>query len=214
MAGVTPRSRQRVSCSNREGSACRKIQITPVRKVASKTIDAGAIIKGILLPGSISDRITAAYRQALFGDATLQDLPDRPRFVINATSVQSGALVRFSKPYSWDCRVGKITNPRRLLAESVTASSGFPPVLSPVTIDVSMETFEPNAGDDLQFPPYTKTIVATDGGAVLVDPPVRLDGESVSAAGLGGLIVSVAVCVLPGTLAETVRVVALAAAFV
>jgi NTE family protein len=138
--------------------------IAPVRRLASKTIDAGAIIKGILLPGSISDRITSAYRQALFGDATLQDLPDRPRFVINATSVQSGVLVRFSKPFIWDYRVGKIANPRRSLAEAVTASSAFPPVLSPVTIDVSMETFEPNTGDDLQFPPYTKTIVATDGG--------------------------------------------------
>ena len=43
-----------------------------------------------------------AYREHLFGDATLQDLPDEPRFVINATSLQSGALFRFSKPYVAD----------------------------------------------------------------------------------------------------------------
>ena len=35
-------------------------------------------------------------------DATLQDLPDTPRFVINATNVQTGALFRFSKPYMAD----------------------------------------------------------------------------------------------------------------
>jgi NTE family protein len=140
------------------------VVIVPVRKLASKTIDVGAIIKGILLPGSISDRIKSAYCDVLFGDATLQDLPDRPRFVINATSVQSAALVRFSKPFIWDYRVGKIANPRRSVAEAVTASSAFPPVLSPVTIDVSNETFEANTGEDLQFAPYTKTIVATDGG--------------------------------------------------
>ena len=42
----------------------------------------------------------------------LQDLPDDasgPRFVINATSVQTGALFRFSKPYIADYRVGAET---------------------------------------------------------------------------------------------------------
>jgi NTE family protein len=138
--------------------------VQPIRRLANATIDKPSIIAGLLLPGSISDRVKAAYKQHLFGDATLQALPDRPRFVINATSVQSGVLIRFSKPYIWDYRVGKIRAPKRLLAEAVTASSAFPPVLSPVTIDVSGETFEPNTGDDLQMPPYTRTIVATDGG--------------------------------------------------
>jgi NTE family protein len=138
--------------------------ITPVRRLASKTIDIPSILAGVFLPGSASDRISAAYQKHLYGAARLQDLPDRPRFVINATNVMSGVLVRFSKPYIWDYRVGKIPNPTRLLAEAVTASSAFPPVLSPVTIDVSKETFTPNTGDDLQRPPFTTRIVATDGG--------------------------------------------------
>jgi NTE family protein len=69
-------------------------------------------------------------------DATLQDLPDDtsgPRFVINATSVQTGALFRFSRPYLADYRVGRILNPTVELA--VAASPAFPPVLSPCTID-------------------------------------------------------------------------------
>lgn len=138
--------------------------IAPVRALGSKTIDVSSILAGMFLPGSASDRITSAYRKHLYGAATLQDLPDRPRFVINATNVMSGVLVRFSKPYIWDYRVGKIPNPTRLLGEAVTASSAFPPVLSPVTIDVTKETFAPNTGDDLQRPPFTSRIVATDGG--------------------------------------------------
>jgi NTE family protein len=138
--------------------------LTPVRKMAGTTIDAESVIAGILLPGTVSDRIIAAYKEHLFGDATLQDLPDRPRFVINATSVQSGALIRFSKPFIWDWRVGEIVNPRRTLAEAVAASSAFPPILSPVTIDVSKETFKPKTGSGLQTEPYTREMVATDGG--------------------------------------------------
>src|SRR5262245_57908072 len=61
--------------------------VTPVRTLAGRTIDEGAVVAGLLLPGSISDKVQDAYRKVLFGDATLQDLPDAPRFVINATSV-------------------------------------------------------------------------------------------------------------------------------
>src|SRR5262249_627070 len=64
--------------------------VDPIRLLASKTIDATAIISGALLPGSIGDKVSEAYRKHLFADATLQALPDQPRFVINATNVQSG----------------------------------------------------------------------------------------------------------------------------
>ena len=69
--------------------------IDPIRALAGKSIDAESIIIGIFTPGTISDKITAAYDEYLFKGATLQDLPsdaEGPRFVINATNVQSGAL--------------------------------------------------------------------------------------------------------------------------
>ena len=83
----------------------------PIRRLADHTLDAGSVIEGIFLPGSISDKIADAYRKHLYGDATLQDFPDEPRFVINATNVQSGALWRFMKPYMRDYRVGEVKNP-------------------------------------------------------------------------------------------------------
>src|SRR5689334_24361521 len=97
--------------------------VAPVRALAGETTDAEAIIVGTLLPGRISDRVAAAYDQYLFHGATLQDLPDEPRFVINATNVQSGALWRFMKPYMRDYRVGEVRRPTIPLSRAVAASS-------------------------------------------------------------------------------------------
>jgi NTE family protein len=139
--------------------------VATVKKLASKTIDQGSILSGILLPGTtVGDRVIAAYDKHLFGGATLQDLPDRPRFVINATNVQSGTLFRFSKPFIWDYRVGKIAAPRRKLSEAVAASSAFPPVLSPVRLRFDESDFVKGTGDDLQRKPFTTHVVLSDGG--------------------------------------------------
>lgn len=138
--------------------------VVPVRRLASETIDAESIILGIVLPGRVSDRVAAAYDEHLFGGATLQDLPDEPRFVINATNVQSGAIWRFMKPYMRDYRVGEVLSPTVPLARAVAASSAFPPVLSPVEMRLDPATFTANSGQDLQRPPYTTKVILTDGG--------------------------------------------------
>ena len=82
--------------------------VEPLRELAGETIDADAIFLGLVLPGRISDRVAAAYDEHLFKGKTLQDLPDHPRFIINATNVQSGVLWRFSKPYMRDYLVGEV----------------------------------------------------------------------------------------------------------
>jgi NTE family protein len=138
--------------------------VRPIRELARHTLDAEAIIGGLLLPGSIGDRIAAAYDKYLFKGANVRDLPDEPRFIINATNVQSGALWRFSKPYMGDYRVGRIENPDFSLARAVAASSAFPPVLSPLTIELHPADFKPGSGDDLQRPPFTSDVVLADGG--------------------------------------------------
>ncbi len=138
--------------------------VRPIRTLASTTIDAWSIAKGALPWTSVNDAIVGYYRQYLFGDATLQDLPDRPRFVINSTNVQSGVLWRFSKPFMADWRVGLIRNPTVSLACAAAASSAFPPVLSPARLDLSKQMFEPGSGHDLQRPPFTTEAMLTDGG--------------------------------------------------
>lgn len=138
--------------------------VDPIRAMAGTTIDVRDILLGVFTPGTVAEHVAGSYRTHLFGDATLQDLPDSPRFVINATSVQSGALWRFSKPFMADWRVGLIRNPHLSLAVAVGASSAFPPVLSPVRLDLTPFAFEPASGADLQREPFTKTAILTDGG--------------------------------------------------
>jgi NTE family protein len=138
--------------------------VKPVRALAGRTLDADAIVGGIFLPGSIGERIAAAYRKHLFGDATLQDLPDAPRFVINATNVQSGVLWRFSKPFMGDYRVGRVHTPDLSLATAVAASSAFPPVLSPVEIHLPASAVVADPESDLHREPFTTTVVLADGG--------------------------------------------------
>lgn len=138
--------------------------VDPIRRLAGETIDAESVIGGLLLPGSISDKVAAAYRRRLFDDATLQHLPDKPRFVINATNVQSGALWRFMKPYMRDWRVGEVKDPQVSLAVAVAASSAFPPVLSPLTLEIEANSYTPDSGSDLQREPFTTRVVLTDGG--------------------------------------------------
>ncbi len=138
--------------------------VSPIRALAGETIDADAIIWGVALPGRISDRVAAAYDRHLFHGATLQDLPDTPRFVINATNVQSGALWRFMKPYMRDYRVGEVKIPMTTVAQAVAASSAFPPVLSPFEMHLNELQFTPHSGYDLQRKPFTTRVMLTDGG--------------------------------------------------
>lgn len=119
---------------------------------------------GRALARSISDRIVAAYRKHLFGKATLQDLPDNPRFVINATSLQTTVLWRFSKPYMGDWQVGRIFNPTTSVAIAVAASSAFPPVLSPRKLPLDPNAFTSDPTAPLERPPFTSEAVLADGG--------------------------------------------------
>ena len=136
----------------------------PILHLAGETIDLSAGLRGIFGPGSVADKVAGAYSKHLFGGDSLQALPDTPRFVFNATNLQSGVLWRFSKPYMWDYRVGRIDNPTERLAVAVAASSAFPPFLSPLKLKLDPAAFVPGSGTDLETPDFRKQPVLTDGG--------------------------------------------------
>jgi NTE family protein len=142
--------------------------VEPIRTLARRTVDQSSIWGGLVLPGSVAEQVAAAYAKHLFGRLTLQDLPSTPRFVINATNVQTGALWRFSKPYMGDYLVGRIMNPTVSLASAVAASSAFPPVLSPLKLDLAEDHFAPpGPGEEppmLGTPEFRDHVVLTDGG--------------------------------------------------
>ena len=133
-----------------------------MRALASRTIDVPAVVLGLLLPGSVGGRAAGMYDRRLFHGKTLQDLPDEPRFIFNATNIGTGVLWRFSKPYMGDYRVGLIDKPAVSLATAVGASAAFPPPLSPLRLTL------PTTGWDLEGAElgdeFRRYAVLSDGG--------------------------------------------------
>lgn len=144
-----------------------ELVVQPIRAMAAVTIDKKSIISGVLRPGrTIGQNVANAYDRHLFHGKTLEALPadgDGPRFVINATNVQTGKLFRFSRPYQGDYTVGLWRNPTTRLADAVAASSAFPPVLSPHTFD-PLGTFDTSTMGINQDDNFRKQLWMSDGG--------------------------------------------------
>jgi NTE family protein len=166
-AGVLGKNWQSLKFSGGVASNLDDLLVQPLRNLAGTTIDKGAVFGGIFSRATIAEKVAGAYRKHLFGEATLQALPSDPpgpRFVINATNVQTGSLWRFSKPYMADHQVGLFPDPDVDLATAVAASSAFPPVLSPVRIEVDGSKLSPDRRGAFAVPPYTTHVVLSDGG--------------------------------------------------
>lgn len=136
--------------------------VDPIRQMSRTSIDVSSVLMGTLISGNVGRQIASAYAKHLFGDSTLQDLPDAPVFVINATNVETGSLWRFSKKRARDWRVGEIATPQIRLADAVAASSAFPPVLSPFVLETRPSDFttkEPGVDTD-----FFSDVALTDGG--------------------------------------------------
>ena len=142
----------------------RELVVKPVEDFGSQTTVSIWSAAFAAVISSVNKSVVRVYKRRLFGKKTLQDLPDSPRFVINATNLQSGALWRFSKPFTRDWRVGEIKNPTDSLASVVGASSAFPPFLSPARFKYEESQYTPGSGSGLQKPPYTTRPALTDGG--------------------------------------------------
>ena len=128
--------------------------VKPLRKLASETIDVPAVLLGILTPGVTINRILArSYRRRITGHHTLADLPDKPEFVFDATSLQSGDLWRFSRQAEGDWRVGARLAPDTELSRVVAASSAFPPLLSPARFTFSQGQLEAGNDPEVSHPP-------------------------------------------------------------
>ena len=144
----------------------RELVILPLRAFCHRTVDVPAIGLGTLLPGRRpSDLLQAAYAEHLYGKATLQDLPDRPRFVFNATNLATGVSFRFSKPYAGDYRIGLIPEPDVPGGARGHGVERVPPFLSPVVVQTDPAAFERVRGADLfDQVAYRERLLLTDGG--------------------------------------------------
>ena len=144
---------------------------TPVRAMASKTLDVFAGIEGVFsVFSSISDKVTENYDKNLFHGAKLASIPEyekgkTPRFIFYATSLQTGSSVRMERKRIADYKIGEVQNPDVPVARVVAASSAFPPVLSPVEFKFKPSDWTPFADATLGNRDDLKSrLMLTDGG--------------------------------------------------
>ena len=110
--------------------------------------------------------VRRAYNKYLYNHAALHSIPEHPRFVFCATSMHTGKMVRLSGQWIRDWRMGEWAVDDLQVADAVTASSAFPPVLSPFVIDTKHRAFTPwipKQGETIYPPPEDKLFL-TDGG--------------------------------------------------
>jgi NTE family protein len=138
--------------------------VEPLREIARHRIDVLAFLIGFVLPGRTpATRFASVLDDHLFHGATLQDLPNKPRFVFNATNLASRVLWRFEKRYMRDYLVGEILNPTVPLATAVAASSGFPPAFAPLWLELEPRQITP--GSSILDPrEFGRRIPLADGG--------------------------------------------------
>ncbi|HEV7635095.1 MAG TPA: patatin-like phospholipase family protein [Bradyrhizobium sp.] len=141
--------------------------VEPILAFSREKIDIGDILTGMLPWTSAAEQVAASYDKALFSNVTLQDIPDQPRFVFCATNLQTGVLFRFSKPYAGDYVMGRLDKPNLPLSTAVTASSAFPPFLSPLALTLPAGSFtdwpgQPRGGNDPL--PFRARVLLSDGG--------------------------------------------------
>lgn len=143
-----------------------EVLVEPLRRFCASEVDVACIIEGMVRPRtSVADVVARKYRQHLFGDATLPDLPRTPAFIFQATNLATGRAFRFYRAYVADYLIGKAPSDGIFVATAVAASSAFPPVLSPVLLKIHPSKFAKVTGATLyDREEYRRELRLTDGG--------------------------------------------------
>lgn len=136
----------------------------PILDQANDSIDVGSAFAGLNPFSSAASAAARSYDKNLTHGALLAQLPKKPLFVFNATSLMTGVTMRFRPDYVADYHIGQLTGVRVALADVVAASAAFPPVLSPAVVDISSGGLIAATAGPLARPPFTTTAVLTDGG--------------------------------------------------
>jgi NTE family protein len=138
--------------------------LNPILDQANDSIDVGAAFGGLNPFSSAAGEAAKSYARNLTQGKSLADVTAKPTFVFNATSLMTGALVRFRSDYVGEYHIGQLKGLKMPLANVVAASAGFPPVLSPTVLDISSATVDPVSKGPLAREPFIKKAVLTDGG--------------------------------------------------
>lgn len=138
--------------------------VKPCLDATARTLDIGVSVAGYLPFVSAGNALSWLYDRYIFNKFKLRDLPETPRFVINATNLQTSGLIRFSRDTIADWKAIMCHDHQVSLADAVAASSAFPPVLAPLRLDLSKETVVAPPGARFDDPKLRIRPVLVDGG--------------------------------------------------
>lgn len=144
--------------------AMKKHFIKPILDATSITLDVGVGITGLLPFVSAGNQLANSYDKHIFKNTLIKHIPDRPKFIFNATNLQTQGLFRFTRDYLADWRALVSTTKKIRLSQAVAASSGFPPVLAPLRLDLSDEDVHAPEGARYNDPALRRRPVLMDGG--------------------------------------------------
>lgn len=164
LAGAWPQLAFNPATGVANADVLRREFLAPVLSATRRTLDIRAGIVGFLPFQSAGNRLAKLYDRYLFDGMALSALPKTPKFIFNATNLQTGGLFRFTRNYLADWRGVWSTTRHVSLAEAVAASSAFPPVLAPLRLDLRHEEVVAPEGARFDDPEIRAEPVLVDGG--------------------------------------------------
>jgi NTE family protein len=137
----------------------------PFREVAGTNLRRGLAL-GLLKGRSFVESMEKTYGERISG-RRLSELPDRPRFVFNATDLGFGVNWVFERERVGSYRAGYL-EPRDggewTVARAVAASSCFPPIFRPMRLSFSEEELKGAKQKSDRYRELIRRIRLTDGG--------------------------------------------------
>ncbi|MEP3346274.1 MAG: patatin-like phospholipase family protein [Litoreibacter sp.] len=138
--------------------------LKPVMDATARGIDIGVSVLGFVPGISGGNELARTYDKHIFHDVKLNEITNTRRFLFCAANLQTGGLVRFTKDYVADWQAFFSTTNTIKLSHAVAASSGFPPILAPMRLDLRGETVTAPKGARYDSIALRERPVLVDGG--------------------------------------------------
>lgn len=140
----------------------------PFRDITSQNFRTGPVFRRLLpwnwtRPESGINALARRYQKQITG-ARLGDLPDRPRYIFCATDMVRGRFWVFEKNGAGRFDTDLSPRPKWPVARAVAASSCFPPVFAPMSVDLSPGPDKGGAGHARPAKGKADRSHLTDGG--------------------------------------------------